>query len=192
MTKRKNPKLYTGQGDTGSTRLMYSSRWVPKCNFRVKALAAFEVAFSQIAVALQYEWRPNIAIALKRLRKLGAELGTHPDHLQDFHASDKYAALDEGDVQEIEEWIDDTSKDIEIPHAFVFADTPEAAALDLARSQVRVLETFMSALLLDDEVCDNAAVYVNRLSDWLFALARYVEQEHVKGWSKMLEQSKVK
>lgn len=192
MTKRKNPKVYTKKGDTGTTQLMYNSAEVSKCDKRVKALADFEMLFSTIALAWQYESRPSLALAMKRLRKLGGELGTHPAKIEDFYNSNKYAAIDNGDVEEVEEWIDELQEKAEIPHAFVFAQCPEAAHIDLARAAARRLETALADLFFDHTLTLHSMRYINRLSDWLFCLARYVDTEFNHGYAEMFRKGKMK
>ena len=111
------------------------------------------------------------------MRKLGAELGTHPNHLKDFYSSAKYTALNKSNVKELEEWIDGIKIDTELPRVFVWGDTPESAKIDTARAICRRLECDLTLLYTRDALKKASLAYINRLSDYLWAVGRYVEPE---------------
>jgi cob(I)alamin adenosyltransferase len=80
-------------------------------------------------------------------------------------------------VQRLEQVEEQLKREIEIPNKFIIpGDTPDGAALDLARTIIRRAER-MGVKLLHDGVIQNGEVvrYLNRLSDLIFILARYVE-----------------
>ena len=75
------------------------------------------------------------------------------------------------------ETVEQLKSEVEIPNKFIIpGDTPDGGALDLARTIVRRAER-MAVKLLHDGVIQNGEVvrYLNRLSDLIFILARYVE-----------------
>ena len=79
------------------------------------------------------------------------------------------------------QWLEQTEEllkqEVEIPNKFIIpGDTPDGAALDLARTILRRAER-MAVKLLHDGVIANGEVirYLNRLSDLVFILARYLE-----------------
>ena len=80
-------------------------------------------------------------------------------------------------VQHLEQVEEHLKREVEIPNKFIIpGDTPVGAALDLARAIIRRAER-MAVKLLHDRVIQNGEVvrYLNRLSDLIFILARYVE-----------------
>ena len=159
---------------------------------RVRVLADLEVLIAAIGEAWQYQHRPGLAISIKRLRKLGAELGTHHENLNSFYESSKYAALDIEDVEELEEWIEECKVDTELPRAFVWGDIPEAAKIDTARALCRRLECNLTELFFDGTLRQSSLMFVNRLSDYFWVLARFVEQENGNIFEKYMEGQEVK
>jgi len=80
-------------------------------------------------------------------------------------------------VQRLEQVEEDLKREVEIPNKFIIpGDTLDGAALDLARTIIRRAER-MAVKLLHDGIIQNGEVvrYLNRLSDVIFVLARYVE-----------------
>lgn len=80
-------------------------------------------------------------------------------------------------VQRLEQVEEELKREVEIPNKFIIpGDTADGAALDLARTVIRRAER-MTVKLLHDGIIQNAEVvrYLNRLSDLVFILARYIE-----------------
>ncbi len=80
-------------------------------------------------------------------------------------------------VEWLEQIEDELKQEVEIPNRFIIpGDTLDGAALDLARTIIRRAER-MAVKLLHDGVIQNTEVirYLNRLSDLVFILARYIE-----------------
>ncbi len=80
-------------------------------------------------------------------------------------------------VQGLEKIEEELKQEVEIPNKFIIpGDTLDGAALDLARTIIRRAER-MAVKLLHDHVIENTEVvrYLNRLSDLVFILARYIE-----------------
>src|SRR5437764_15065583 len=80
-------------------------------------------------------------------------------------------------VQWLEQVEESLKQEVEIPNKFIIpGDTLDGAALDVARTVIRRAER-MAVKLLHDGVIQNVEVvrYLNRLSDLVFVLARYVE-----------------
>jgi cob(I)alamin adenosyltransferase len=80
-------------------------------------------------------------------------------------------------VQRLEQVEGHLKREVEIPNKFIIpGDTPVGAALDLARTIIRRAERMAVKLLLDGVIHNGEVVrYLNRLSDLIFILARYVE-----------------
>ncbi len=80
-------------------------------------------------------------------------------------------------VKRLEQVEEQLKQEVEIPNKFIIpGDTLDGAALDLARTIIRRAER-MAVKLLHDGIIQNGEVvrYLNRLSDLVFILARYIE-----------------
>jgi len=80
-------------------------------------------------------------------------------------------------VHRLEQVEESLKQEVEIPNKFIVpGDSPDGAALDMARTIIRRAER-MAVKLLHDGVIENGEVvrYLNRLSDLIFILARYIE-----------------
>src|SRR5690348_17883405 len=80
-------------------------------------------------------------------------------------------------VKRLEQIEEELKREVEIPNKFIIpGDSLAGAALDLARTIIRRAER-MAVKLLHDGVIQNGEVvrYLNRLSDLIFILARYIE-----------------
>ena len=80
-------------------------------------------------------------------------------------------------IQRLEHIEEQLKREVEIPNKFIIpGDTPDGAALDLARTIIRRAERLAVKLLHDDVIQNGEVVrYLNRLSDLIFILARYIE-----------------
>jgi cob(I)alamin adenosyltransferase len=80
-------------------------------------------------------------------------------------------------VQHLEQLENQLKQEVDIPNKFIIpGDTLDGAALDLARTIIRRAERMAVKLLHDGVIANNEVVrYLNRLSDLIFILARYIE-----------------
>ena len=168
-------KVTTGTGDDGYTSLLGAQR-VPKYDARPDTFGTIDEATSALGLArAQTEDERVSALILHAQRDLYvlmAELATPPEHL---------AAVGMRITAEHVAWLERTEEELKaevaIPNKFIIpGDTVVGAALDLARTIVRRAER-LTARLLHGGVTDNAETvrFLNRLSDLIFILARYVE-----------------
>jgi len=165
-------RIYTGTGDDGTTGLVDGSR-LPKHAARMEAIGAVDAANSAIGLALCAMAGSPHAATLTRVQNdlfdLGADLATPGD---DF-TLDMVLRIVPAQGEWLEKAIDAATALLEPLTSFVLPGGSEAAArLHLARAAVRGAERAMSALAAADPVNPAALVYVNRLSDLLFVLAR--------------------
>ena len=167
-------KIYTRTGDTGETGLFGGGR-VPKDHARVAAYGDVDELNSALGVARAAEpaamFDPELEAIQRDLFSIGGYLATpDPDKVR---AALEKANLSTSRIQEFESAID--AADTELPplRAFVLpAGTPKAAALHLARTVCRRAERSTVTLARHDQVPELFLVYLNRLSDYLFTLAR--------------------
>lgn len=168
-------KVTTGTGDTGYTGLLGEQR-VPKYDPRPDTFGTVDEATSALGLAraLSADSRVrDIILHMQRdLYVLMAELATPEENLDAIGMH-----MTAGHVAWLEETETQLKADVEIPNKFVIpGDTVDGAALDLARTIIRRAER-MTARLLHDGVTHNKDTlrYLNRLSDVVFILARYIE-----------------
>ena len=166
--------VYTKTGDHGQTGL-YSGERVDKASVRVEAYGTVDEANSAIGVllaaALPDEIRDQLISIQHQLFDLGGELCI-PGH----------AAIDDADVERLEQWLDAHNADLPPLKDFILPGGGEAAArCHLARTIVRRAERETVTLARHDAVRPEAIRYLNRLSDLLFVLARVLARADGQG-----------
>jgi cob(I)alamin adenosyltransferase len=170
-------KIYTRTGDDGTTGLVDGSR-APKHSGRIEAIGAVDEANSAIgfaAVVLEGEARSDIQRIQNDLFDLGADLATPGD---DFAPSEMTLRIVPEQVSRLEQRIDAFNQALHPLTSFVLPGGSEAAArVHLARASVRRAERAMTALAVAEPVNPAALAYANRLSDFLFQLARLLNDE---------------
>lgn len=167
-------KIYTRTGDAGSTGLFGGGR-VLKDDVRVSAYGDVDELNAVIGMARAVEMMPRIDEVLVPVQRdlfaIGALLAT-PDHAKMALHLEK-ARIDEGRIAELEQAIDDGESELEPLSAFILpGGTPKAAALHVARTVCRRAERHVVRLQREVELPPLAVMYLNRLSDLLFTLAR--------------------
>ena len=165
-------RIYTRTGDDGTTGLVDGSR-LPKHHARLEAVGAVDEANCAIGLAI---CTPGIAEvqALQRIQNdlfdLGADLATPG---ADFTPSDMTLRMIAAQIEWLEARIDEQTARLAPLTSFVLPGGSEASArLHLARTAARKAERAMTALAALEPVNPQALAYINRLSDYLFVLAR--------------------
>ena len=171
-------KIYTKTGDSGTTGLFGGAR-VQKDDHRVEAYGDVDELNAVIGMARAADPMPRIDEILVPIQRdlfaVGALLAT-PDHEKMAQHLQK-ARIDEERIAELERAIDDADKELEPLRAFILpGGTPKAAALHVARTVCRRAERRVVHLQHDVALPPLAVVYLNRLSDLLFTLARLANQ----------------
>ncbi len=174
-------KIYTKRGDDGTTGLLHGGR-VDKDDWRTEAYGTTDEAVSALGLARAEllepgdgEWAHRVLAVQRALFVVGAQLATHPDHWPQL--SDEVSRVTATMVDELESEIDALTQRFPLPQEFtVPGGRRPGAAIDLSRTIVRRAERQVVHLhrvgLLPDET---VLRYLNRLSDYLFVLARCVE-----------------
>ena len=167
-------KIYTRTGDQGDTGLFGGGR-VPKDHPRVAAYGDVDELSSVIGLARATAptefFDPLLESVQRDLFAIGGQLAS-PEPEKVAKALEK-ADLSADRAAEFEQVMDEA--DLELPplRAFVLpGGTPKAAALHLARTVCRRAERSVVHLAHDAPVPAGFVVYLNRLSDLLFTLAR--------------------
>ncbi|HEX5963205.1 MAG TPA: cob(I)yrinic acid a,c-diamide adenosyltransferase [Gemmatimonadales bacterium] len=167
-------KIYTRTGDKGETALFGGGR-VTKDHPRVAAYGDVDELNSVLGLVRATEpvdfFEPLLESVQRDLFSIGGHLAT-PDPDRVTKALEK-AALSSERVSEFERVIDDADRELAPLRAFVLpAGTGKAAALHLARTVCRRAERSVVHLAQSDQVPELFLIYLNRLSDLLFTLAR--------------------
>jgi cob(I)alamin adenosyltransferase len=173
-------KIYTKKGDDGSTSLWYGGR-VPKHHGRTSAYGALDEACSALGVAraLCGTEESGLAADILRLQDdlfvAGAELATAPEAAG--RLEDGVSRTTEAMVAELEQGIDRYMAQVELPPKFVIPGGNQLSAqLDVARTVIRRAERQISLLAEEGELASEIVIhFVNRASDYAYALARYTD-----------------
>src|SRR5262245_57252407 len=167
-------RIYTKTGDKGDTGLFGGGR-VPKNDPRVEAYGEVDELNAVLGMVRAVEQMPRIdevLVAVQRdLFGIGALLAT--PKLEKMREQLEKARIDEARIRELEHAIDDADAELEPLRAFIIpGGTPKAAALHVARTVCRRAERRVVALRQETEIPELVVIYLNRLSDLLFTLAR--------------------
>jgi cob(I)alamin adenosyltransferase len=168
-------KVTTGTGDTGYTGLLGEQR-VPKYDPRPDTFGTVDEATSALGLARAAAQDAKVKAIIYQIQQelylLMGELATPAENYEKMGLR-----MTVEHVQRLEQVEEELKHEVEIPNKFIIpGDTLDGAALDLARTIIRRAER-MSVKLLHDGVIQNNEVvrYLNRLSDLIFILARYIE-----------------
>lgn len=167
-------RIYTRTGDDGTTGLVDGSR-LPKHAARIEAVGAVDEANCAIGfavLAVGGDHAADLARIQNDLFDLGADLATPGT---DFTPSQMVLRILPSQVEWLEQRIDALNEKLAPLTSFILPGGSEAAArLHLARTAARRAERTMVALAAAEPVNPAALAYINRLSDYLFVLARAV------------------
>ncbi|WP_040284198.1 cob(I)yrinic acid a,c-diamide adenosyltransferase [Tessaracoccus massiliensis] len=168
------PAVYTRTGDGGDTGLYGGSR-VAKQSLRVEAYGTVDEANAALGEAKAAlpdgEWRDRVHALQHRLFVLAAELASDADGAR--RMADR---IDQADITGLERLIDDCLAVTGPQRFFVVPGRDErSAAFHLARTVARRAEREVLRLGEVEEVRPEVIMYLNRLSDAIYALARLTE-----------------
>ena len=165
-------KIYTRTGDDGTTGLFGGGRR-SKADLRVEAYGTVDEANASIgaarAVGLAREMDAMLETVENELFTIGAELGCTPG----TETKLKMVLIDAAAANRLERAIDAAEEGLAPLKSFVLpGGSAGAAALHVARCVVRRAERSVVAAAIEAPVRGEIIVYLNRLSDLLFVLAR--------------------
>jgi cob(I)alamin adenosyltransferase len=172
-------RIYTKTGDKGTTALGSGER-VSKTSLRIAAYGTVDETNSTIGMARIHlgTGEPAVDAMLVRIQNdlfdLGADLCV-PDRGEKLPYEP--LRMSEAQVSRLEREIDLMNGELKPLRSFILpGGKPAAAALHVSRTVSRRAERLMVELagLPDEPVSEAALKYINRLSDFLFVAARYV------------------
>ena len=165
-------KIYTKTGDKGDTSLFGGQR-VPKDALRIEAYGTVDELNSVLGVVRADNANSDIDKILgqvqNQLFNLGADLATP-------RANEKKSIkrIEPKDAHALEKFIDSLEPKLKPLRSFILpGGLPTAARLQFARTVCRRAERIVVRLSRNEDIGEHITVYLNRLSDLLFVLARY-------------------
>ncbi len=166
-------KIYTKSGDLGETSLWGGSR-VKKSHPRVSTYGTLDEANSTLGLALSFLPASESQIQQRLIRvqnelfQVGAELATQAG------AKNSCALIGEIEIKALENEIDEMESKLDPLKNFILPSGGSAgSAIHLARTIVRRSERECVELTLNENLRPEVVRYLNRLSDYLFVMARY-------------------
>lgn len=167
-------KIYTKTGDLGSTSLLSGTR-VSKSDARLEAYGTVDELNSHIGLVADYQEDSDAKIILKeiqdRLFTIGSELACDPEKMVKM----PLPALFESDIELLEKEMDRMNAELPVMKNFILPGGTKAVSVThIARCVCRRAERRSVSLQEHHgEVNPLIIKYLNRLSDYLFMLARY-------------------
>ncbi|MCJ8210902.1 cob(I)yrinic acid a,c-diamide adenosyltransferase [Mucilaginibacter sp. RS28] len=170
-------KIYTKTGDKGFTSLIGGTR-VPKHHIRIESYGTVDELNSYIGLIRDQEISTQQRDLLKeiqdRLFTIGASLAADPERskmvIPDLHLSD---------IELLEQEMDRMNESLpELKHFILPGGNNAVSYCHVARCVCRRAERITTHLAEESEVDEKVIMYLNRLSDYLFTLARMIAHEH--------------
>jgi cob(I)alamin adenosyltransferase len=165
-------KIYTKTGDDGTTSLFSGGR-VPKTHLRVEAYGTVDELNSVLGVARAHHPHERtdgwLAKVQWQLFNLGADLATPLDAKADW-----VVRMDADTVTWLEQSIDEMTSELpELKNFILPGGSLAAANIHVARTVCRRAERLVVHLQEQEPIGEHVLIYLNRLSDFLFTLARW-------------------
>lgn len=168
-------KIYTKTGDTGHTSLLGGKR-VSKAHIRINAYGTVDELNSHIGLLRDVEIREDRKIILKEIQDKLFTIGSHL--AADDKNRKKIPDLKEEDVELLEKEIDKMNGELPPMKHFILPGGNQFVSFThIARCVCRRAEREIVTLHHEEEVNDLIIKYINRLSDYLFVLARKLGAE---------------
>ncbi|MEA2435286.1 MAG: cob(I)alamin adenosyltransferase [Actinomycetota bacterium] len=173
-------KIYTKKGDDGTTGLLYGGR-VRKDDSRTDVYGTLDETVSALGIARAGGLTAKVEEIVVRVQRemfvVGAQLATSADNQSKLEEG--VSKLAPGMTEQAEADIDRLLEEHPLRPEFVLpGSTMGSAGLDLARSTIRRAERLAVSMAAEGLVPDEEVLrYLNRVSDLLFALARFEEAE---------------
>lgn len=165
-------KIYTKTGDSGTTSLFSGGR-VSKTHLRVEAYGTVDELNSHLGMVRALDasdgTRTRLESVQNQLFRLGSDLATPLSARADW-----LVRIGQEEIDWLESDIDAMTDELPQLKQFILpGGTPAAAQIHIARTVCRRAERRAVALAETDDIGEYVVVYLNRLSDWLFTLARW-------------------
>ena len=166
-------KIYTKTGDRGETSLFGGMR-IPKDSLRIDAYGTVDELNSLIGLCRSLSITKEVDVILEQVQNdlftLGADLATPHDA-----GRKTFRRIGEAEIRRLEHHIDGIEPTLEPLKSFVLPGGNQASAtLHVARTVCRRAERLVVRLGREEQLGDPPRVFLNRLSDLLFVMARWL------------------
>ena len=173
-------RIYTKTGDKGETSL-FSGKRVPKHHECIEGYGTVDELNSSLGLAIAQlknkEIKDILCSVQETLFRLGSDLATPIDD-KNTKAQTILKRIEEKDSEVLENWINKFDAKLSPLKNFILPGGSIAGAtLHVARTICRRSERWVSQLVKDGKTNPQCLIYMNRLSDFLFVLARSINQE---------------
>ena len=177
-------KIYTKTGDKGETSLFGGGR-VKKSNLRIEAYGTVDELNAQLGLVRDHLTDPELTAKLihiqNKLFTMGSMLATPPVKKKLKSGKDRLQikVLEEKDNEFLEQEMDRMNETLpDMTHFILPGGHPTVSFCHVARCVCRRAERIVVALKENDDVEDTILVFLNRLSDYLFVLARKLSMDN--------------
>jgi len=166
-------KVYTKQGDKGTTRLG-GGQEVAKDSIRIQAYGTVDELNSVIGIAISFEPIAEVKATLTKIQHELFTLGGDLCVLEEDKQKWEMQQIEANQVTALEKSMDRLNEELKPLEDFILpGGTKVSAFLHQARCVCRRAETLVVSLYKKEEIGESVLKYLNRLSDTLFVLARY-------------------
>lgn len=174
---KRTMKIYTKTGDKGTSSL-YNGKRFPKTEIYFQALGDTDELNASLGLAREYCIQDQNGLDEKltkiqsRLLDVGSSIATplgisEDDQLERVHFDEEY-------VLELEQWIDEVDETLPPLSNFILPSGGLASSsLHVSRTIARRAERNVMGLILEEQCPPQVGMYLNRLSDYLFVVARF-------------------
>lgn len=167
-------KIYTKTGDEGESSLLFGTR-VSKNDLHLEAFGTVDEANSHIGVLRsmledQNQVDEQLAAAQSNLFTIGSIMAAEKDR-------DNLQQLDKSHISDLEKHIDEMDNELpELKNFILPGGSSLAAQAHVCRTVCRRAERVAAMLHQNDPLHPETLQYLNRLSDYFFVLARWINQ----------------
>jgi cob(I)alamin adenosyltransferase len=178
-------KIYTKTGDKGETGLVGGKR-VSKASLRIETYgtidelnAALGIVRSFLSAAIkENSLFADVFTILAEVQKwlfvIGGDLATLPD----YKGKQRIPKMTAKAIKQIEQWIDQYDEILpKLQHFILPSGSKAGSFLHFSRTVCRRAERLVVRLSKEEEINPEIIIFLNRLSDFLFVMARFVNQE---------------
>lgn len=177
--------LYTGTGDSGTTSLVGGQR-ISKCSVRLDAYGTLDEFSAFLGIVLSSTECPsNLKSQMLHIQNKLFDAGCYLATASDSSKHVICKGIGEDEITRVESWIDTLDSDTPKIKAFVLpGGSLLAAHCHVARTVCRRAERRILTLAAEEYVDPSLLRWINRLSDYLFIAARYLN--HMSGVAEII------
>lgn len=179
-------KIYTKTGDAGETSLFGGQR-LTKAHSRIESYGTVDELNAHIGLALallQSEKNDTLIDLIEQCEAIQQTLFVIGSHLSTpydpMNIPSTLPLIEVQAITDLEQWIDTMDEELpELKNFILPSGVPAAAQIHIARTVARRAERAVIRLSAEEQILPEIIQYFNRLSDYLFVAARFVN--HVAG-----------